>query len=239
MPKSFPTSLAAIFFCALLGAQASADTRLGIQAVALTGTHYEPKENVSGTGTAGFIQLDQRWRSVQLHLEGIPAVGTAVVNTAAGPVRATLGIFTASARFRLDAGGRFWFGAGTQVLAQRTPQTGVSKIDASRLAGSRYEFFSEIPAAGDRFVESQVAVMPHLAGIVYETRTAPLYDRYTVSGAETAEMTDLSLAYGIRRGPMEYLFGGRAINFAAKFADGREADRNVGAGLFAAVRFRL
>ena len=239
MPKSVFTSWATVFVCALLGAQASADTQVGLQAVGLTGTHYEPKENVSGTGVAGFIQLDQRWRSVQLHFEGIPAVGTAVVNTAAGPVRTTLGIFTASARFRLDAAGRFWFGAGTQVLAQRTPEIGVSKIDESRLAGSRYELFSEIPAGGDRFVESQVAVMPHLAGLVYETRTAPFYDRYKVSAAETAGMTDLSLGHGIKRGPVDYLVGGRAFNFAAKFVDGREADRNVGAGLFAAIRFHF
>ncbi|HYK52393.1 MAG TPA: hypothetical protein VEV38_02580 [Candidatus Eremiobacteraceae bacterium] len=241
MPKYIITSIFAILVCCVLTQQARADTQLGIQLIALSGTHFEPKENVSGTGFAGFIQLDERWRSVQLHLEGIPSVGTALVNTASGPVRSTLGMFSASARFRLDPAGRYWFGAGTQVLAQRTPQAGLSKIDASRLAGSRYELLGDFPvgARAGRFIETDIAAMPHLSGIVYETRTAPFYDRYSVSVAETAGMTDLSLAYGISRGRLEYLVGGRAINFAAKFPNGREADRNVGAGLFATMRVRL
>jgi len=66
-----------------------------------------------------------------------------------------------------------------------------------------------------------------------------VFEQFSKSAAETAGMTDLSLAYGITRGRCDYLIGGRAINFAAKFASGREADRNVGAGLFAAARIRL
>ena len=241
MPKFVITSIVAILVGCVFASQASADTQLGIQLIALSGTHFEPKENVSGTGFAGFIQLDQRWPSVQLHLEGIPSVGTAVVNAATGPVRATLGMFSASARFRLDPAGRIWLGGGSQVLAQRTPQAGLSKIDASRLAGSRYELLGVFPVGtlAGRFIETDFAAMPHLSGVVYETRTAPFYDRYTVNVAETAGMTDLSLAYGVERGRLEYLVGGRSINFAARFADGREADRNVGAGLFATMSFRL
>jgi hypothetical protein len=241
MSKLAFSSLFVVFACCIFIAQARADTELGIQALALSGTHFEPKENVSGTGFAGFIQLDERWRSVQIHFEGIPSVGTATVNTSTGPVRATLGLFSASARFRLDRSGKFWLGAGTQVLAQRTPQAGVSKIDASRLAGSRYELLGDFPlnARADRFLETDLAVMPHLSGIVFETKTAPIFDRFSVTAAETAGMTDVSLAYGIAHGRFDYLIGGRAINFAAKFASGREADRNVGAGLFVTARFRL
>ena len=241
MPKSVLTSLVAIFAFCLFTAQARADTRVGIEAIVLSGTHFESKEDVSTSGFAGFIQLDERWKTVQIHLEGIPAVGTATVNTRTGPAQATLGWFNASARFRLDRAGGLWFGAGTQVLAQRTPQTGASLIDASRLAGSRYELFGDIPVGGraGRFLEMDFAAMPHLSGVLDETRTAPVFERFSASAAETAGMTDLSMAYGITRGRFDYLLGGRAIDFAAKFVDGREADRNVGAGVFATARVRL
>lgn len=222
-------------------AQARADTQLGIEAIALSGTHFEPKQNVSTSGFAGFIQLDETLKAVQIHLEGIPSVGTATVNTRRGPAQVTLGWFNASARFRLDRAGRFWFGGGTQVLAQRTPQVNASLIDSSRLAGSRYELFGDLPvgARADRFLEIDLAAMPHLSGIEYTTRTTPVFERFSASAAETAGMTDLSLAYGIARGRVDYLVGGRAINFAAKYASGREADRNVGGGLFATLRLRL
>lgn len=240
MPKSALALLFAVFACSVFSAAARADTQIGIQAIELSGRHIESNENVSGSGFAGFIQLDERWRSVQIHVEGIPSVGTALVNTATGPEHATLGWFSASARFQLDPAGRFWLGAGTQVLAQRTPLTGVAAIDASRLAGSRYELLSDVPVArAGQFVETDLAVMPHLSGILYETRTAPIFDRFTRSAAETAGMTDLSFAYGITSGRHDYLVGVRAFNFAAKFADGSEADRNVGTGLFAAARVRL
>jgi hypothetical protein len=239
MPKFFITSSVVLLTCLALARPAFADTRIGIQLVALSGTHFESKENVSGNGFGGFIHIDQRWPSLQIHIEGIPSVGTALVDTGTGPVRASVGLFDATARIRADRAGRIWLGVGTEILAQRTPQAGVSKIDASRLAGSRYEIVGELPTSGGRFVETQFAVMPHLAGMVYETKTAPLAARYSVSGAETATMTDLSAAYGIRRGRVDYLVGGRTINFAAKFVDGREADRNVGGGLFVEIRVRV
>ncbi|HEY7995021.1 MAG TPA: hypothetical protein VID24_12475 [Candidatus Eremiobacteraceae bacterium] len=239
MPKLAISSLFILFACCVLTTQARADTRLGIQLIALSGTHFETKENAPVTGIAGFIQLDQRWKTVQIHLEGIPSLGSALVNTATGPVYPTLGLFSASAQFRLDPAGRFWLGVGTQVIAERTPQAGLSIIDASRLAGSRYELLGDFPVGANRFVESDFAVMPHLSGVLYETKSAPFFNRYSVRAAETASMTDLSLAYGITRGRFDYLVGERAFNFAAKFASGREADRNVGAGLFVAARVRL
>lgn len=233
--------LVAVFACCVFSVQARADTELGIQAIVLSGTHFETKEDVSGTGFAGFIQFDQRWKAVQIHVEGIPSVGTALVNTPTGQVRATLGMFSASARFRVDRAGTLWVGAGTQVLAQRTPQAGISTIDASRLAGTRYELFGEFPTGvrKSHFFETDFAVMPHLSGILDQTRTAPRFERFSASAPETAGMTDLSFAYGITRGRCDYLGGVRAFNFAAKFPDGREADRNVGSGVFATVRVRV
>jgi len=239
MFKRFVPVLAALVVLFTTAAPAHADAQFGIQAIVLSGTHFEPKGDVSGTGTAAFIRFDERWRSVQLHLEGFPAVGTATVDTRAGPVKASIGLFAATARFRMDRSGSLWAGIGTEVLAQQTPQVGLGKVDASRLAGTRYEIVNTFPIKSLHFVEAQFAVMPHLSGIVYETRTAPIALAYSISGAETASMIDMSAAYGVRHGKLDYLFGVHAINFAAKFFDGREADRNVGAGFSAEVRMHF
>jgi len=238
MPKASATIFAAIAIC-MYAAPSRADTQFGIQGILLSGTHYQPKGNVYGSAAGAFLQLDERWRSFQLHFEGFPSVGTAVVNTNFGPATASLGLFAASARIRLDRLGRFWAGAGTEVLAQTTPQAGIYKVDSSRLAGTRFDMLNDFPMAPNTFIETQIALMPHLSGTVYETTSAPASAVYSITGAETASMVDLSAAYGIRRTHVDYLFGVRAINFAAKFADGREADRNVGVGWSAAVRFRL
>jgi hypothetical protein len=99
--------------------------------------------------------------------------------------------------------------------------------------------FGHFPVSerANRFIEADLAVMPHLTGVEHETRTAAPID--SVDLAETAGMTDFSMAYGIARDRFEYLVGGRAINLAAKYVDGREADHNVGAGFFATVRVRF
>jgi hypothetical protein len=236
MPKRFELLLVAFVACCSIVTPARADTQFGVQAIVLSGTHYQPKGDVSGTGTGGFIRFDERWRSVQVHLEGFPSVGTATVDTRSGPVKASIGLFSASARFRIDRPGRLWAGIGTEVLAQQTPQLGLGKIDASRLAGTRYEVVSDLPIKSCHFVETQVAVMPHLSGIVYEIRTTPSSRFSSGNRDETASMVDLSTSYGIRSKSFDYLVGVHMLNFAATFADGREADRNVGAGLTAEIR---
>lgn len=215
------------------------DTQVGLEGIVLSGTHYEPKSDVSGTGGGLFIQIDQRWPAVELHLEGIPSVATAKVDSAFGPVTASIGMFAATARFRVDRPGRFWAGIGTEVLAQQTPLQGLSRVDASRLAGSRFEIVGRFPLSRNHEIETMVGAMPHLSGIVYETVTFPNQSQLVLFSPETASMMDLSVAYGIRHNRSEFLVGVRAINFAAKFPSGREADRNVGAGITAQVRFTL
>jgi hypothetical protein len=225
---------AALFAYFAIAIPARADTQFGVQTFTLTGTHFEPNADSSGTGAGGFIRIDERWRSVQVHVEGLPSVGTATVDTSAGPIKATLGMFAASARFRIDRFGRLWAGIGTEILAQQTPQ--FTKVFASRLAGTRYEVISVLPISAKHFVETQVAVMPHLSGVAHETRTLPNTVPQYFSGAETASMIDASTSLGTRSGGFDYLIGVHMLNFAAKFVDGREADRNVGAGLMAEVR---
>jgi hypothetical protein len=185
------------------------------------------------------LEVDQRWPAVAIHLEGIPSVATASVNTAVGPVTASIGLFEGTARVRLDRTGRYWAGIGTEILAQRTPITGLSRIDSSRLSGTRYELATTIPISDSRFFELDLGAVPHMNGTVYESTT--FFDGFiaTQSGQETASMVDLGASFGVRHGGTEFLYGLRSINFAAKFSDGHEADRNVGIGLTAEVRFTI
>jgi hypothetical protein len=238
MRSSLAALVAAVAVC-MLAAPARCDTRVGIQGILLSGSHIEPKGTVKGTGGGIFFRVDQRWSAIQLHLEGIPSVAIARVDTGFGPVTANIGMFAATARFRALRDDRLWVGVGTQVIAQQTPLLGLSKVDNSRLSGSRFEVVGHVPVATNRFIEGQIAAMPHLSGLLHQTTTLPDGFRYTVVGPETASLIDFAAAYGITYGKTEYLIGVRAINFAAKFADGREADRNVGSGVTAEVRFTL
>lgn len=215
------------------------DTQVGLQAMILSGSHIEPKGTVKGTGAGMFFRVDQRWPALQVHVEGIPSVATARVDTGFGPVTANIGMFAATARFRAVQDGRLWVGVGTEVIAQQTPLVGLSKVDNSRLAGSRFELVGHVPMDSNHFFEGQIAAMPHMNGLLHQTTTLSDGFRFTVVGPETASLMDFALAYGIAHDKTEYLFGVRAINFAAKFADGREADRNVGGGVTAEVRFTL
>jgi hypothetical protein len=238
MRSSLAAFVAAVVVC-MPAAPARCDTRVGLQGIILSGSHIEPKGTVRGTGGGMFFRVDQRWPAVQLHLEGIPSVAIARIDTGFGPVTANIGMFAATARFRALRDGRLWVGAGTEVIAQQTPLVGLSKVDNSRLSGSRFEIVGRVPVATHRFIEGQIAAMPHLSGLLHQTTTLSGGFQYTVVGPETASLMDVAAAYGITHGKTEYLFGVRAINFAAKFADGREADRNVGGGVTAEVRFTL
>jgi len=232
------TAIAA-FVAAWWCVPALADTQVGVQGIVLSGTHAEPGATFGGTGEGVLLSLDQRWRAVQLHFEGIPNIATANVNSGNQAVTATIGVFAGSARFRLDRAGRYWLGAGTELLSQTTPLRGLGQLFSSRLAGSRYEFATTLPLSPNHFIETDFAGAPSLSGNIHEVTFFQNGFQVRVSGVETASMMDLSGAYGIRSGRFEYLFGLRSINFAAKFANGSEADRNVGTGVTAAIRFSL
>jgi hypothetical protein len=218
------------------------DTQFGIEGIGLRGTHSEPRGTVSGSGFGVFLQLDQRWRDVQLHIEGIPSVATASIGTPRGLITSSIGIAAGSVRFRLDTLRRFWFGIGSEGISQQTPLPGfygLTRVDASRLGGTRLELLGRVPSGTNAFFQLESAVMPKLNGIVHETTTFSDGYSYTLSGREIAAMSDVSLGYGIDRGPLEYVMALRSINFAAKYEDGREADRNVGGGVTMEVRVRI
>ena len=231
---------AILVFCGLCApAAALADTKIGVQGLVISGTHGEPNGSYSGTGAGALLQLDQTWQGVGLHLEGIPDIATANIRSGSQTLTATIGMFAATARVAVDPHRKFWIGAGAELLGQRTPYFDLGRLYSSRLAGTRFEFDSVIPTSADRFFETDFGAVPALNGDVKLIQFFSNGTLYTLRGSEHASMIDLAAAYGIRRGRFEYLYGLRSLNFAAKFADGREADRNVGVGVTAAIRFTL
>jgi hypothetical protein len=213
----------------------TADTAIGVQALALSGHHYDPGNNLNGSGAGALFEITQRWKAVRIYVEGIPVVDTAhTVSPRYGPLTQSFGLFNAVASARLDRGGHFWAGIGSGILAQRTPFlnypfNGWDQVNASRLAGARYELQTFWPSRGPTFWDLSLAGVPRMHGTDYLTVNFPGGVIHRSEG-ETAALTDIAADYGIRHGRFEYSLGLRWINFSANFVTGRAADRNVGAG---------
>ena len=227
-----------------LPATACADTQIGIQVLSISGSHFENGNNVRGSSVGAFFEITQRWRNLRVHLEGIPTVNSVHAKSARfGEITQSLGLFNGVVSVPIDRGGRFWAGIGTGVVAQRTPQynfplVGENHVNSSRLAGTRYELRGSWRSRNATFFETTFADQPHMRGpdVVNANIFGFASER---SQSEDARMLDLSTAYGIDRGPMEYAVGVRWINFSANFVDGHAADRNVGFGPTLEVRYSL
>jgi hypothetical protein len=229
---------------AVFPAAACADTQFGVQGVAISGHHYENTNNVQGTGAGGFFEITQRWKMLRLHLEGIPTVASArATSSRYGALTQNFGLFNGVVSVPIDRSEHFWAGIGIGIVAQRTPQynypfIGRNQVNSSRLAGTRYELRAEWRSQHATFFETNFDVQPHMRG--------PDHLDVSVAGValerskgEDARMLDFSADYGLIRGPLEYAFGLRFINFSANFEDGNAADRNVGFGPTFEVRYTL
>lgn len=211
---------------------APARTSVGIQGLLATGVHVDAAGRQSGVGGGPLFQVTvvpvPRW---MFHAEGIPVVGIPQQRASAtyGAATPSLGVLNASIRFALDANARYWIGAGTTVINQRTPLPAQNSVVSSRLSGGRYELFARIPQRNMRFIEFSAGGAPRLWGsdhYIYSDGT-PAVDK-----DEKAAEEDVSLAWGIQRAHSELLLGLRSINFSAVFTrTGLAADRNNGAGV--------
>jgi hypothetical protein len=207
-------------------------TSLGIQGLLATGVHADAAGRQTGIGGGPLFQItvvpSPRW---MFHAEGIPVVGIPQQRASAtyGAATPSLGVFNSSIRFALDSGSRFWIGAGTTIINQRTPLPAQNSVVSSRLSGGRYELFARLPQRNMRFVEFSAGGAPRLWGsdhYIYSDGTL------AVNKDEKAAEEDISIAWGIQRRHSELLFGLRSINFSAVFTKtGLAADRNNGAGV--------
>lgn len=201
----------------------------GIQGLALSGVHTDIAGSQRGAALGALLEASAaagRWR---LHLEGIPPVSLPQKPSITyGQATPQFSLFDGALGYALDRNGFASFGIGMTVINQKTPLPAQHDTVSSRLAGARFDLRLRRPIGAGRFVELELAGSPRLYG-------ADVY-RYDIPDPtqvrqELAAEEDAIAAYGIDRGPNEWLFGFRTINFAAKFLDtGLEADRNNGAG---------
>jgi hypothetical protein len=240
--RSAPIVLAAIVLAR--PAIAVADTQVGLQGIVLSGHHFETGNDVQGTGAGGFFEITQRWKTVHVHLEGIPVVDTAHARSDRyGPLTQSFGLFNGVVSVPIDRSRQVWAGIGTGMVAQRTPQfnypfVGRNQVNSSRLAGTRYELRGSWRTQNATFFEASIDDQPHMRG--------PDFLNVSVAGVafqrskgEEARMLDTSTAFGIVRGHVEYALGLRWVNFSSNFSDGDAADRNVGFGPTFEVRYSL
>ena len=208
---------------------------IGARAIAIYGHHYDPGDNLSGSGAGAFFELVQRWKGLHVYLEGVPVVDTAhTTSPRFGALTQSFGLFNAVASVPVDRAHHLWAGMGVGVLAQRTPVLnypyhGWDQVNSSRLAGTRYELQGRYPTRGGGFWDFTLAGLPSVHGNDSATLNYPGGMRHRSEG-ESAAMTDFAGEYGIRRGSFEYALGIRWINFSANYDNGVAADRNVGAG---------
>src|SRR5579863_1433581 len=88
-----------------------ADTTIGVQALALSGHHFDPGNNLNGTGAGALFEFTQGWKAVRIHVEGIPVVDSArTVSPRYGPLTQSFGLFNAVASARLDRRAHYWAG---------------------------------------------------------------------------------------------------------------------------------
>jgi hypothetical protein len=241
--RSVAAALAAIAVAALPAA-VCADTKIGLQGLVISGSHFENANNVQGSGAGAFFEITQRWKMVRVHLEGIPVVDTAHARSDRyGALTQSFGLFNGVVSVPIERSQHLWAGIGTGIVAQRTPQfnypfVGRNQVNSSRLAGTRYELHGDWRTHNATFIESSVADQPHMRGpdFLNVSVAGVAFER---SKGEDARMLDVSTAYGIDRGHMEYALGVRWVNFSANFDDGRAADRNVGFGPTFEVRYGL
>lgn len=209
---------------------ALATTYIGVQALALTGVHQDIAGSQRGFAGGGFVELQVGGKRLRLHLEGVPVVSVPQAPSAHyGQATPAVGIVDGALRFALDPQGRFFAGVGADVINQHTPLPNLDQEVASRLSGIRYELGYDAPIGDRHFVEGLVGAVPSLWGKDIYTYSVPVP---SYGEDERASEVDYSLAYGISYSHAEWLFGLRAINFAAHFtATGAAADRNAGFGL--------
>jgi hypothetical protein len=231
----------ALVACFLAAAPASAETTFSIEGITVSGTHAEQGSSVPINGLAGFLKLRQRWKPVDLVLEGIPSVGgTGYLRTPAGfPQPLTnVSIFNAIAHARIGPTNRFWAGGGIVIINQQTSLLSPPLEAASRLVGARYEGVAYLPAGRANTVELRAAYMPALHGAVsYEVgslQVPPGYD------SEVAEATDVLAEYFFQFHRFALGAGARAIDYNAHFVTPPAlADRNTSIGALVEARFTI
>jgi hypothetical protein len=225
---------------ASLACPARAETSLAIQGLIINGAHVEQVSSTPLVGAAALLRARQRWRYVDIDVEGVPSTGAHgyLITPNGYPQPFTsFSLFSAVAHARLGPTGRYWAGGGMTVLNQITSLGSPPLAASSRVAGGRYEALLDWPAGPRGSVEVRAAFMPSLHGTV-NYLVSGVHVPTSVFTTETAEATDMSLAYALRSKRFTYALGFRDINYIAYFVTPHElADRNTVYGPTLEVRW--
>jgi hypothetical protein len=244
----------AIFACALASARAG-ETTVGLTLNATIGTHSEGANDTETLPLvpAPIFSIEHTQGRFSVFLEGLPPIGP-VAFSDPGPAHATgtkLSLFDGALRYTLP-GTRLWVGLGATLINQATSYHTVyvepipgsytiteiyDRVDASRLAGARFEAGANLWTDGRQRVDVSVATSPRMHTLIRATGTEnysstnpnmpPASYGLSESDAETASLLDAQARWSFLRGRSTWTVGLRYINHAATFDyDGSEADRN-------------
>jgi hypothetical protein len=227
----------------MTGAAVADETGATISIAGTHGTHRESGEVVTAPLVpAPILRITHKHRQYELLVEALPPIGPiGVANNGLGMQNVSLSYGDASLRYWNRAGtlavgiGETLYNQSTQYLLGESNYFRNTVIDASRVAGVRYEFVGRIPAAHGDFTEAFVSVNPRLHGRLSWTRqltitnlrtgqpiTVPPYT--TPSVYELGSEVGAGVRYVHRSGPNEISVGVRYLNYVARFADGSVND---------------
>jgi len=224
-----------------LAAPVRAETTIGLQGLYITGTHQEINGSQQFDFPAALLNVRQRWKAIELYVEGIPSTGghayLTLPNGFPQPVT-SLSVFNALTQVRLDRAGRLWAGGGISVINQITSIGSPPYSAASRVTGGRYELEGDLPVGVRGGAELRAAFMPAMHGAI--VAQLPPYLASQLPSSEKAETTDFTAEYVLRSRRMRYGAGFRVINYVAHFVTpGEFADRNSGFGYILELRYQL
>jgi hypothetical protein len=233
-------AVALSFLATATAASADDRTEIGLFTAILTGTHVgsDNPSPVTGVVPGAALEVTQHVDRFRLHLEGIPTVGASGSNHGAfGTSSASLDLLNATALVDIDKNARFRVGAGFQLVNLTNENGNNGDRNDVRITSPIYVVGATLPLPRAHFVELNLMVDPNLRGVL------DVFDYLGVAHTNKPEQgaeVDYSAAYGWRRGNVEYLVGGRGLNYHTRNTDNGElVDRNVGAGATFEFRYLL
>ncbi len=203
----------------------------------LFGTHAEGGGRTEFGGVPiATLEGSYRHGALEVYAEGLPPFVSIPSYGTLGRLDTTLAFVFVAVR-AYDPTGHVSLGIGLTRFTNDTTYVRFSERDRSHLSGLRYEFHVDVPLSRGSLEASAIA-SPSLPGGIdrsYAAAGRTYHDGTTESGADVEAIG----RYVLPSGPGDVLLGARYINFAARFPDGSQADRNRGVAIVLGYRFRL
>ncbi len=216
------------------GSARADDASLGVSLAPLLGRHVESGLRATLPPLPiPILHVRGRVGAAEIYAEGLP--GSPNIDEVDGPVRLSthIAFFDAVVRGYLP-GDRVNLGIGELIYNQATRydvEVGsrirpLSAVNTSRVVGTRYELGFGL-ARDPNAVRFLIDLEPVMHGII--NFGSPFRFERTRARGETGAQVELQVRARTIRGPIEFGYGLRYINYATRFdAGGTLADRNTG-----------